>query len=75
MVTHPNTITVLDYGRTTDGVFYYATELLEGASLDELVRLVQRSSSSDSTLAATTTPSTTPFAEAKLGTPPTSGCS
>lgn len=39
MLSHPNTITVFDYGRTTDGVFYYAMELLEGASLDELVEL------------------------------------
>ncbi len=37
MLTHPNTVTVYDYGRTTDGVFYYAMELLEGASLDEVV--------------------------------------
>jgi eukaryotic-like serine/threonine-protein kinase len=37
MLTHPNTVTVYDYGRTTDGVFYYAMELLEGASLDEIV--------------------------------------
>ncbi|MEY4513098.1 MAG: hypothetical protein RLZZ450_5220 [Pseudomonadota bacterium] len=37
MLTHPNTVTVFDYGRTTDGVFYYAMELLEGASLDEVV--------------------------------------
>ena len=39
MLTHPNTVTVFDYGRTTDGVFYYAMELLEGASLDELVEI------------------------------------
>jgi serine/threonine-protein kinase len=39
MLTHPNTVTVFDYGRTTEGVFYYAMELLEGASLDELVEL------------------------------------
>lgn len=39
MLTHPNTVTVFDYGRTTDGVFYYAMELLEGASLDEVVKL------------------------------------
>ena len=39
MLTHPNTVTVYDYGRTTDGVFYYAMELLEGASLDELVEV------------------------------------
>jgi eukaryotic-like serine/threonine-protein kinase len=39
MLTHPNTVTVFDYGRTTDGVFYYAMELLEGASLAEIVEL------------------------------------
>ncbi|HMJ16290.1 MAG TPA: serine/threonine-protein kinase [Polyangiaceae bacterium] len=39
MLTHPNTVTVYDYGRTTDGVFYYAMELLEGASLDEIVEV------------------------------------
>jgi hypothetical protein len=39
MLTHPNTVTVFDYGRTTDGVFYYAMELLEGAALDELVQV------------------------------------
>jgi hypothetical protein len=39
MLTHPNTVTVFDYGRTTDGVFYYAMELLEGAALDEIVEV------------------------------------
>ena len=39
MLTHPNTVTVFDYGRTADGVFYYAMELLEGASLDEIVQV------------------------------------
>ena len=39
MLTHPNTVTVFDYGRTTDGVFYYAMELLDGASLDEIVEV------------------------------------
>ncbi len=39
MLTHPNTVTVFDYGRTTEGVFYYAMELLEGASLDEIVEV------------------------------------
>jgi serine/threonine-protein kinase len=39
MLTHPNTVTVFDYGRTTEGVFYYAMELLEGASLDEVVEV------------------------------------
>src|SRR5688500_20369526 len=37
MLTHPNTVTVFDYGRTTEGVFYYAMELLEGATLQEIV--------------------------------------
>jgi serine/threonine-protein kinase len=39
MLTHPNTVTVFDYGRTTEGIFYYAMELLEGATLDELVEV------------------------------------
>lgn len=39
MLTHPNTVTVFDYGRTTEGVFYYAMELLEGASLEEVVEV------------------------------------
>lgn len=34
---HPNTITIYDYGRTDEGVFYYAMELLEGIDLDQLV--------------------------------------
>ncbi len=39
MLTHPNTVTVFDYGKTTEGVFYYAMELLEGASLQEIVEV------------------------------------
>ena len=39
MLTHPNTVTVFDYGQTTEGVFYYAMELLEGASLQEIVEV------------------------------------
>lgn len=38
MLSHPNTVTVFDYGRTTDGVFYYAMELLDGVSLDEIIQ-------------------------------------
>jgi serine/threonine-protein kinase len=34
---HPHTITIYDYGRTPEGLFYYAMELLEGASLQEVV--------------------------------------
>ena len=37
-LTHPNTVQVFDYGRTPEGVFYYAMELLEGVTLEELVR-------------------------------------
>ncbi len=36
-LTHPNTVTVFDYGRTHDGTFYYAMELLEGATLRQVV--------------------------------------
>ena len=36
-LSHPNTVTVFDYGRTPDGVFYYAMELLDGASLEDVV--------------------------------------
>jgi serine/threonine protein kinase len=36
-LTHPNTITIFDYGRTHDGVFYYAMELLDGATIQRIV--------------------------------------
>lgn len=36
-LTHPNTVTIYDYGRTADGVLYYAMELLDGATLEEVV--------------------------------------
>jgi hypothetical protein len=39
MLTHPNTISIYDYGRTNDGVFYYAMEYLEGLNLEQLVRV------------------------------------
>ena len=36
-LTHPNTIAVYDFGRTPDGVFYYAMEYIDGINLEDLV--------------------------------------
>ncbi len=36
-LSHPNTVTVFDYGRTPEGLFYYTMELLEGATLEDIV--------------------------------------
>jgi len=38
-LTHPNTISIYDYGRTADGLFYYAMEYLDGFTLTELVEV------------------------------------
>lgn len=39
LLSHPNTVRIFDYGRTPDRVFYYAMELLDGASLDRVVKV------------------------------------
>ncbi len=38
-LSHPNTIAVYDYGKTADGIFYYAMEYLDGVNLEELVKV------------------------------------
>jgi serine/threonine-protein kinase len=35
---HPNTVTVFDYGRTADGIYFIAMELVEGRSLFHMIR-------------------------------------
>jgi serine/threonine-protein kinase len=37
MLSHPNTVEIYDYGRTSDGTYYYVMEYLPGLSLAELV--------------------------------------
>jgi eukaryotic-like serine/threonine-protein kinase len=37
---HPNTVTVIDYGKTEDGIFFIAMEYLEGQTLSQLLTQV-----------------------------------
>jgi eukaryotic-like serine/threonine-protein kinase len=37
-LTHPNTVTIFDYGRTDDDVYYMAMEYLEGQTLHRAIR-------------------------------------
>jgi serine/threonine protein kinase len=36
-LTHPSTIAIYDYGRTPEGIFYYAMEYLPGLPLDRVI--------------------------------------
>jgi serine/threonine protein kinase len=36
-LTHPNTIAIYDYGRTPEGIFYYAMEYIDGITLEDLI--------------------------------------
>ncbi len=38
---HPNTITVIDYGKTEDGIFYIAMEYVEGQTLAQVLALAR----------------------------------
>ncbi len=37
-LTHPNTVTIFDYGRTEDDIYYMAMEYLEGSTLQRAIR-------------------------------------
>jgi hypothetical protein len=37
-LSHPNTVEIFDYGRTRDGLFYYAMEYLDGLTVSEVLQ-------------------------------------
>jgi eukaryotic-like serine/threonine-protein kinase len=37
-LTHPNTVTIFDYGRTSDDIYYMAMEFLDGVTLHRAIR-------------------------------------
>jgi serine/threonine-protein kinase len=37
-LSHPNTVEIFDYGRTRDGLFYYAMEYLDGMTVAQLLQ-------------------------------------
>ncbi len=39
-LSHPNTISIYDFGRTQDGLFYYVMEYIQGLTLKQLVQQV-----------------------------------
>jgi hypothetical protein len=41
-LTHPNTIQIYDFGRSPEGIFYYAMEYLDGPTLAQLMVLDRR---------------------------------
>lgn len=38
-LTHPNTVTIFDYGRTDDDIYYIAMEYLEGTTMHRAIRV------------------------------------
>jgi serine/threonine-protein kinase len=38
-LSHPNTVTIYDYGHTPDGLFYYVMEYLDGPTLERVVEV------------------------------------
>jgi serine/threonine protein kinase len=38
-ITHPNSVTIFDYGQTEDDIYYMAMEFLEGVTLHRAIRL------------------------------------